>query len=444
MRKNIFLVGLTLLCLPIAAQAVSFGETGTGTLTLLMSLNEAVATYFTCGATGNINRIHLYVSVPASANGRVAIYSNSGGLPSTRLAESGSQALVTGWNTFTVSDTSVTNSTTYWLAYQVSSNTTEVGAYNDVDPNRCQVRVWTYGSFDNPFGAPDYSISYRACIYVSEVVPSPTCTPTSSVTPTASPSSTYTASPTATPTATITLTATPTSTPTTTLTATPTPTLTASATRTVTPTITHTMTQTPTYTVTPTVTVTPTITQTATITLTRTHTPIHTPTVTPTITETSTITHTATITQTLTVTQTFTITQTRTITPTYTMSPTITVTSTITLTSTPRRSAPDLEDVIIYPNPWKGDLPWVQKRIVFQNLTEDATIRLFSIDGQLVYTLESGANDHGGMTSYPGNTGQAQWGMANQQGKPVASGVYIYIIRDKAGRERCGKLAIAR
>jgi hypothetical protein len=99
--------------------------------------------------------------------------------------------------------------------------------------------------------------------------------------------------------------------------ATPTPTVTP------TNTITPTLTVTPTNTITPTLTVTPTntITPTVTVTPTQSITPTPTSTTTPTITPTTTVTPTNTITPTLTITPTKTITPTPTITPTITPTP---------------------------------------------------------------------------------------------------------------------------
>jgi hypothetical protein len=119
-------------------------------------------------------------------------------------------------------------------------------------------------------------------------LPTPTTTPTPTITPTK----------TATPTITPTKTATPTITPTKTATPTITPTKTATPTKTPTPTTTKTPTVTPTSTITPTVTATPTKTPTQTPTPTITPTKTATPTITPTKTATPTITPTKTATPT--------------------------------------------------------------------------------------------------------------------------------------------------
>lgn len=459
-----------LLCSP--AGAVTFGEQGTGNFQVYNNTGYLTATQFICGGTGNVNRIMLYVSISGGGSGRVAIYGDGGvDLPGALMAESASQALVDGWNTFVISNTAVTAGETYWLCNQVSSDAVYIRLYNnDSDPNKTRERTpYPYGSYPDPFGTPTGARAWRFCIYATEVA-TPTFTPTPTFTftqtpagtptftSTATPSRTATPSATGTPTATETSTATESATHTQTFTitltrtpspsSTPTPTLTASGT------FTPTATRTGTSTSSPTVTATPTITRTSTISPTSTHSPVHTPTHTPTITPTSTIsptptvtrtcTATGTITRTATVTPTSTITLTSTISPTPTISPTLTVSPTVTITPTPLTYAPDLGGVIVYPNPWNGELPWVRPRMVFLNLSRNATIRIYSLDGRRVTTLPPGLTADNGQTRNAGDNGRAEWALTNEQGRPVASGVYVYIITDPEGRSSRGKLAIMR
>ena len=114
---------------------------------------------------------------------------------------------------------------------------------------------------------------------LTEIIPSPTPTPTNTLTPNETPTQTPTVTETSTPT------------PTVTETPTQTPTVTATVTETSTPTPTQTNTNTPTPTVTETPTTTPTVTETSTPTPTLTETPTETPTPTPTITHTVTPTN---------------------------------------------------------------------------------------------------------------------------------------------------------
>ena len=170
--------------------------------------------------------------------------------------------------------------------------------------------------------------------------PTPTNTPTPSITPTNTPTFTTTPSNTKTPTLTPTNTRTPSNTPsitpTNTLTPTNTPSNTPTNTLTPTPSITNTISPSNTFLITPTPSITSseTPTNTPTITNTTSTTPSETPTNTPTNTITETITPTPTNTETPTNTPTTTYTPTPSITDTPTNTPTTTLTNTPTLTPT--------------------------------------------------------------------------------------------------------------
>ncbi|MEW6608691.1 MAG: PEGA domain-containing protein [bacterium] len=99
-----------------------------------------------------------------------------------------------------------------------------------------------------------------------------------------------------------------------------------------------------------------------------------------------------------------------------------------------------LDTIRLYPNPYKpydGDSDngisydgSPNSGIVFDNLTQDATIRIFNLAGELV--REENAS------------GRWQWDAKNSSGKEVASGVYIYLITDPAGNKASGKFTIIR
>jgi hypothetical protein len=182
---------------------------------------------------------------------------------------------------------------------------------------------------------------------------------------------------------------------------------------------------------------------TFTITPTRTHTPPYTPTPTDTITITYTITRTRTVTPTFTRTPTFTITPTRTATPTITRTSTITPTLTVTPTPTnsprvtatptytPNVAADNLDHVIAYPNPYRGDLNR-SGRVVFMQLPRQVILRIYSLDGQLVAEFNK---DDGG--------NRVVWDLTNQHGRPVASGPYIYMLKT-VQQKKTGKIIIMR
>ncbi|MEW6618112.1 MAG: gliding motility-associated C-terminal domain-containing protein [bacterium] len=88
----------------------------------------------------------------------------------------------------------------------------------------------------------------------------------------------------------------------------------------------------------------------------------------------------------------------------------------------------DLNKVCVYPNPF---IPSKSKTdvIIFKNLTQDVTLRIFTISGELVFKKE-------------GIDYTYEWDGRNDAGRKVASGVYLYCITNTKGDKCIGKLAI--
>ncbi len=275
-----------------------------------------------------------------------------------------------------------------------------------------------------------------------------TGTPTSTVTPLST--ATYTFTATRTFTATPTFTRTPTATPSFTITPTATPTFTASVTRTHSPTSTASPSASATLTISATATATGTASPTRTASTTFTATPTYsaTPTVsctptasgtrTPTFTCTPTRTASATITRTFTITPTETVTST--ISPTPSITPTLTISPTVmpTATVTPTRTmvfelANDLSRVVVYPNPWREEQAHGRKYVSFIRVTPNASLTIYTLEGRKLRTL---TNTEG--------AGRMVWDLRNEQGEPVAVGIYVYQITDTAGHRTKGKIAILR
>ncbi len=98
-----------------------------------------------------------------------------------------------------------------------------------------------------------------------------------------------------------------------------------------------------------------------------------------------------------------------------------------------------LWEVTVYPNPFKPSLN--HKVITFghptdvtKRLTEYATIKIYTIAGELVKTIEV----------TPNNGGIATWDTRNDASKLVASGIYIYCIINPGGEKCTGKIGIVR
>jgi len=86
-----------------------------------------------------------------------------------------------------------------------------------------------------------------------------------------------------------------------------------------------------------------------------------------------------------------------------------------------RLKFPDnLGEVAIYPNPF---YPESQEQVNFVNLTVDATIDIYTLNGELVRSIDSESA-----------TGRAKWNGRNEAGKEVAGGLYICLIKSEADK----------
>jgi hypothetical protein len=89
--------------------------------------------------------------------------------------------------------------------------------------------------------------------------------------------------------------------------------------------------------------------------------------------------------------------------------------------------AANLEDVVVYPNPFKPDMG--TNVITFSNLTENAKIQIYTITGNLVFEEKADSIEY-------------KWNLKNRNGNDVASGVYIYYISNDKGEKKIGKITI--
>jgi len=95
----------------------------------------------------------------------------------------------------------------------------------------------------------------------------------------------------------------------------------------------------------------------------------------------------------------------------------------------------NLDSLRVYPNPWvpfdnQVDNGTEESGIVFDQLTRDARIQLFTISGQLVMDVSP-------------QSASWSWKGLSSFGKPVASGVYLYVVSDSK-QKKTGKLTIIR
>ena len=114
--------------------------------------------------------------------------------------------------------------------------------------------------------------------------------------------------------------------------------------------------------------------------------------------------------------------------------------------------------VLVYPNPYvftdatkRGgylDMGWedpdgsgntvFDRRIIFSRLPEDWTIRIFTLDGDLVKQISEGD------AIYEKAPGVAFWDLISRNTQAVVSGIYIYVIDGANGYHELGKLAIVK
>ena len=88
-----------------------------------------------------------------------------------------------------------------------------------------------------------------------------------------------------------------------------------------------------------------------------------------------------------------------------------------------------LSDAFAFPVPYR---PSDGDDIIFTNLPASVTIKIFTLNGDIVRHFSTDAGD-----------GQIEWNVANEDGDPVLSGVYLYLI-ESGDQIKRGKLLVIR
>jgi len=83
-----------------------------------------------------------------------------------------------------------------------------------------------------------------------------------------------------------------------------------------------------------------------------------------------------------------------------------------------------------YPNPCNSSKGC--STVTFTRLTLDATVRVYTISGELVRTIKKSSN-----------IDSVGWDLRNESGRKVASGLYLYL-SEGGGTKKTGKLVIVR
>jgi hypothetical protein len=102
----------------------------------------------------------------------------------------------------------------------------------------------------------------------------------------------------------------------------------------------------------------------------------------------------------------------------------------------PTQAAADVKEVNVFPNPYYGvnpnEINKYQRFVTFNHLPPKATLRMFNLGGQLVKTINK--ED---LSQF------AKWDLTNENGLPLASGIYIaYIDMPDLGKTKILKVAI--
>jgi hypothetical protein len=113
-----------------------------------------------------------------------------------------------------------------------------------------------------------------------------------------------------------------------------------------------------------------------------------------------------------------------------------------------------MNDIRVVPNPYVAtnlmETSVVNKylnqrrRIMFTNLPENCTIKIFTVSGILIRQLHAPED---ALTGYSGfgesNNGVLHWDMLTNEGLEIAAGMYIYHVKDDiTGEEKLGKFGV--
>jgi hypothetical protein len=111
--------------------------------------------------------------------------------------------------------------------------------------------------------------------------------------------------------------------------------------------------------------------------------------------------------------------------------------------------ASSMDNIRVVPNPYvlwntMEPSPFSERRLMFTHLPEKCTIKIFTVSGILVRTLnvpEDGLVSYNGVAST--SDGIVHWDLRNRAGRDIAAGLYLYHVKDLlTGKEKLGKFAV--
>lgn len=107
-----------------------------------------------------------------------------------------------------------------------------------------------------------------------------------------------------------------------------------------------------------------------------------------------------------------------------------------------QKAVAELDDVAVVPNPYVGAASWEpsttnvgrgERRIYFINLPHQCTIRIYTVSGKLVKTIEHNSTV---------DDGQESWNLVSKDGMDIAYGVYVYHVDAPGIGEKIDKFAV--
>ena len=102
----------------------------------------------------------------------------------------------------------------------------------------------------------------------------------------------------------------------------------------------------------------------------------------------------------------------------------------------------EMDRIAVVPNPYTGAASWEpatstvgrgERRLYFIHLPNECTIRIYTLSGKLVQTL-----DHNSVIS----DGQESWDMVSKDGMDIAYGIYVYHVDAPGVGEKIGRFAV--
>lgn len=113
-----------------------------------------------------------------------------------------------------------------------------------------------------------------------------------------------------------------------------------------------------------------------------------------------------------------------------------------------------MDSIRVVPNPYVASNlmepsvvnKWLNqsRRLLFTNLPERCTIKIFTVSGILIRELHAPEDALTGTSSFgTANSGMMHWDMLTKEGLEIAAGMYFYHVEDDAtGEEKAGKFAV--